>query len=127
VTQPTHLGKVADIRHRFTAGQPVVHDDIEVLLQALDAYQQAHFPSTTTRSAPDAYAVVVLAYNTLLTALKRAGLDMQQMPPTHECDLPWVWFYCWEGSTKQGPFGTFDAAVGSAILQIRSGVLHKKS
>lgn len=124
--QPTALGTVADIRHRFTTGQSITHDEIEMLFHLLDDCQQTHVRRAVARPVHDDYAIMVLAYNSLLHALKQAGLYMHQATPTDECGLPWVWFYRWEGSTKQGPFGTLDAALGSAILQLRSGALPKK-
>ncbi len=128
MTQPAlDLGVVSDLRQRFGTGQPLTNDDIHQLFCLIDELHQRSPASSLVRLSAEDYAALGSVYNTLMVALRRAGLDLQRVTATNGLDLPWVWFYRWSGCTRQGPFGTLDAAVGSAILQVRSGALHKKS
>jgi hypothetical protein len=120
------LDVVSGLRQRFNADQPLTNDDIHQLFRLIDDLHQRFTTSSLIRLSPEDYAALGSVYNTLMVALRRAGLHLQRVTATDGLDLPWVWFYRWSGSTRQGPFGTLDAAIGSAILQVRSGVLHKK-
>ncbi len=128
MTQPApDLNVVSDLRQRFSTGQLLTNDEIAQLFQLIEDLHERSPASSLVRLSAEEYAALGSVYNTLMVALRRAGLDLQRVTATDGLDLPWVWFYRWSGCTRQGPFGTLDAAVGSAILQVRSGALHKKS
>ena len=127
MTQPApDLRVVSDLRQRFSTGQPLTNDEIAQLFQLIEDLHERSPASSLVRLSAEEYAALGSVYNTLMVALRRAGLDLQRVTATDGLDLPWVWFYRWSGCTRQGPFGTLEAAVGSAILQVRSGALHKK-
>ncbi len=120
------LGVVSELRQRFGTGQPLTNGEVGQLFQLIDDLHQRSPASSLVQLSAEDYAAFGAVYNTLMVALRRAGLDLQRATPTDGVDLPWVWFYRWSGCTRQGPFGTLEAAVGSAMLQVRSGVLHRK-
>ncbi len=123
----THLAadQVAMLRQRFLEGQPLAHAEIDLLFQVIDVLEQGRHSFALVQLSREDFEALTVVYNALMIALRRAGLNLQRVTATDGVNLPWVWFYRWSGCTRQGPFGTLDAAIGSAMLQIRSGVLQK--
>lgn len=119
------LGVVSDLRQRFNAGQPLTNEDISQLFQLIEDLHQRSTTSSLIRLSAEEYATLGTVYNTLMVALRRAGLDLQRVTATDAVDLPWVWFYRWSGCTRQGPYGSLEAAVGAAVLQVRSGAIKR--
>ena len=128
MTDPTlDLSAVVTLQQRFDAGQSLTDDEVRRLFEIIDALRQGHTTPTLIRLSPEEYAALGAAHTSLVHALKQTGLHVHRATPRDEAKLPWVWFYRWDSHPKHGPYGTLSAAVGSAILQVRSGVLQKKS
>jgi hypothetical protein len=121
------LSAVVILQQRFDAGQSLTDDEVKRLFEIIDALRQGRAMPTLVRLSPEEYAAFGAVHTSLVHALKQTGLHLQRATTKDEAKLPWVWFYRWDSHPKQGPYGTLSAAVGSAILQIRSGVLQKKS
>lgn len=120
------LSAVATLQQRFDAGQSLTDDEVRSLFQVIDALHQKRTMPTVVRLSSEEYAALGAVHTSLVHALKQTGLHLHRATTRDEAKLPWVWFYRWDSHPKQGPYGTLSAAVGSAILQVRSGVLHKK-
>ncbi len=121
------LSTVVTLQQRFDGGQPLTDDEVRSLFKVINALRQGRTPSTVVHLSPDEYAALAAVHSSLVQALKQTGLHLQRVTTTDGSKLPWVWFYRWDSHPRHGPYGTFGAAVGSAILQVRSGVLQKKS
>ncbi len=121
------LNAVVPLQQRFDAGHPLTDEDVRCLFAIIDALRHGRSMPTLVRLSPDQYAALTTVHTSLVQALKQTGLHVHRATPRDEAKLPWVWFYRWDSHRKQGPYGTLSAAVGSAILQVRSGVLQKKS
>lgn len=119
--------QLVTLRQRFFTGEQLTQDDVGVLFQVIDVLEQGCTSAALVQLSQEDFEALTVVYNALMVALRRAGLDLQRVTATDGVNLPWVWFYHWSGCSRQGPFGTLDAAVGSAMLQVRSGVLQKKS
>jgi hypothetical protein len=122
VTHPV-ADHVATLHQRFVDGQPLTRDDIAVLFQAIALLQQEPPSVGLVHLSQNDLDLMAVVYNTLMVALRQAGLHLQRVTATDGVHLPWVWFYRWSGCTRQGPFGTLEAAVGAAVLQVRSGAI----
>ncbi len=118
---PPAVDVVRALRQRFSAGQTLSHDEIGALFDAFDDMHDAPALPALIQLSSDACVALTSTHDAVLEALKRVGLHLQQVTAPEDHALPWVWFYRWDGGTKQGPFGTLDAAVVAAIIQIRSG------
>lgn len=121
------LSAVVTLQQRFDAGHSLTDEEVKRLFAIIDALRHGRTVSTLIRLSPEEYAALGAVHTPLVHALKQTGLHVQRATAPQEPKLPWVWFYRWDNCAKQGPYGTFGAAVGSAILQVRSGVLHRKS
>ena len=121
------LSAVVVLQQRFDAGHSLTDEEVKRLFAIIDALRQGHTTPTLIRLSPEEYAALGAVHTSLVHALKQTGLHLQRATVRDESKLPWVWFYRWDSHPKQGPYGTLSAAVGSAILQVRSGVLQKKS
>jgi len=121
------LNAVVTLQQRFDAGQSLTDDEVRCLFEIINTLRQGRTMPTLVRLSPEEYAALGAVHTSLVHALKQTGLHLQRATTRDESKLPWVWFYRWDSHPKQGPYGTLSAAVGSAILQVRSGVLHKKS
>ncbi len=119
--------QLVTLRQQFFRGEQLTQDDVGVLFQIIDTLEQGCTSAALVQLSQEDFEALTVVYNALMVALRRAGLHLQRVTTTDDSELPWVWFYRWDRNTRQGPFGTLNAAVGSAILQVRSGVLHKKS
>ena len=117
------LHVVTSLRQRFDAGQSLTNDDIGCLFDAITTLHQGRTTPSAIHLSPDQYAALSAVYSSLMHALERAGLHLQRAKAADNSGLPWVWFYRWSGCTKQGPFGTLDAAVRAAVIQVRSGAI----
>lgn len=115
--------QVATLRQRFLDEKHLTHDDVQVLFQAIALLQQEPTCAGLVHLSKDDLELMGVVYNTLMIALRRAGLHLQRVTATNGVNLPWVWFYRWDRNARQGPYGTLGAAIESAILQLRSGVI----
>jgi hypothetical protein len=112
---------IGHLRQRYVRGDALTTNEIGTLFRIIDDLH--HTQSSLIAVIPaDHYAAVITGYSHILDALARAGLDLEQASGGDGSYVPWVWFYCWQGGHKQGPFGTLDTALTAAVLQLRSGV-----
>jgi hypothetical protein len=111
----------AVLRHRARCSPRFTLDDVCSLLDGIDAEQRVRPRSAPVTLSRDTYAAIVRGYSLLWHALERAGLQLDRMPSAASEERVWVWFFCWDGGTRHGPFGTLDAAIDAAFAQIRSG------
>ena len=119
--------QLVTLRQRFFTGEQLTQDDVAKLFQVIDVLEQGSTSAALVQLSQEDFEALTVVYNALMIALRQAGLHLQRVTTTDNSELPWVWFYRWDRDARQGPFGTLNAAVGSAILQVRSGVLQKKS
>lgn len=116
------LSTIDQLHQRYVGGHALTTDEIGALFHVINGFCSTHQGLVVT-APKDTYAAVVAGYTHILNALARSGLNLYQETAEPSSPIGLVWFYRWEGGLRQGPFGTLDAAIGAAVLQIRSGVI----
>ena len=100
-------------RRRFTL------DDVCMLLEGIDAAQRVRPRSAPITLSHDTYVALLQGYHLMWRALVRAGFYLEPIPCATTAGRGWVWWFCWQGGPRHGPFGTLDAALDAALAHIR--------